>query len=426
MSKVTTSKLQSKLNRFIRGIGQALSKPERRCLAELTVGLCKIRQPILRQLALALRESIPLKKTIRRFRRHLRKADWGQRLWEGVQARLGARLHSHDYVAVDLSDLQKPQAPSLEGLDWVRDGDTGQVGPGFYWLNLMGVSADGTSLFPLMSRLYSFTRQAVSENTELLEAIEQTGQYLPDDICWLLDRGADRTVLFERLIEADREFIIRLKHNRRLTIGASSQSVANWAKQLDRPFRCGCWVSKKNKRVRREYEGGARRVSLPQAQPDSQGQAQLWLVCLKAEHGGESYFLVRTSLSDADRIVRHTVTGYGHRWSIEEYHRHLKEQFNLEAIQVQKWNHLQNLISVIGVAMAWLYGELDRWHMRLLTDSPVPILPGKSIWEVLGFRMYKIAEVVRLFLEGSTVRMFHPDGLARPDPPGGLTLQFES
>ena len=111
---------------------------------------------------------------------------------------------------------------------------------------------------------------------------------------------------------------------------------------------------------------------------------------------------------------------------LKEYHRHLKEQFNLEAIQVQKWNHLNNLVSVVGVVMAWLYGALDGWHMRLLTDSPVPILPGKSVWEVLGFRMYKIAEVVKLLLEGATVRMFHPNSIPRPDPPGVLTLPFES
>jgi len=33
---------------------------------------------------------------------------------------------------------------------------------------------------------------------------------------------------------------------------------------------------------------------------------------------------------------------------MEEDHRPLKEQFTLEAIQVQKWNHLKNLVRAVG------------------------------------------------------------------------------
>jgi len=420
MSKIQPEHLQSKLNHFVRNIGKSLSKPERRCISELIFGLCKNRQPILRQIALGLRESISLKKTVERFRRHLSKPDWGQRLWEGVQPRLGGKLSAGDYVAVDLSDLQKPGAASLEGLAPVRDGDTGDIGPGFWWLNLLGVTSDGSSRWPLMSRIYSFDQQARSENSELLSAIGRVGAHLPARICWVLDRGGDRRRLFEPLITDDRRFIIRLQRSRRLCYQGDTSAVEQLAGQLERPWSCSTWVASQNERVKRTYQGGAYRVALPEvsACPGSGSAARLWLVTLEAPHGGCSYFLVRTDLEDPAAIVAHTVRGYGHRWSVEEYHRHLKEQFNLEAIQVQKWTRLKNLVAVLGVAMGWLYGALDHWHLRLLTQSPVPILQKGTVWEVLGFCLYKIAEVVRLLFAGATIRMYHPDRVARPEPPG--------
>src|SRR5699024_12728666 len=104
------------------------------------------------QICVGLRESIYLIKTTERLCRHLIKPDWGQRLWEGVQPRLGGKLSAGDYVAVDLSYLQKPGAASLEGLAPVRDGDTGDIGHGFWGVNLLGVSSVGSSRWPQLSR----------------------------------------------------------------------------------------------------------------------------------------------------------------------------------------------------------------------------------------------------------------------------------
>lgn len=101
MSKIQTNQLQSKLSSFVHQIGAALYKPERRCLAELIFGLCKCRQPILRQIALALRDHIPLRKTVARFRRHLRKAEWWQRIFARLGPTLGRRLQPADYVVLD-------------------------------------------------------------------------------------------------------------------------------------------------------------------------------------------------------------------------------------------------------------------------------------------------------------------------------------
>ncbi|HKJ69349.1 MAG TPA: hypothetical protein VKA68_15420, partial [bacterium] len=78
--------------------------------------------------------------------------------------------------------------------------------------------------------------------------------------------------------------------------------------------------------------------------------------------------------------------------------------------------------AVLTAAMAYLYAALDAWHQRLLVDSGVPILEKYRLQELLGFCYYKVAEVVRWFFEGSTIRMFHPATMTPSSPP--RQLQF--
>ncbi|HKK46876.1 MAG TPA: transposase [Balneolaceae bacterium] len=423
MSKIQTKQRQSKLSSFVHQLGAALPKPERRCLAELIFGLCKCRQPILRQIALAIRDHIPLRKTVARFRRPLRKADWWQRIFARLMPTLGRRLQPTDYRVLDLADIQKPTAPTLAGLADVRDGDTGDIGPGYWWLNVLGISADGTRVLPVVSKLSSFVQGPQSENQELLAAVDQVAPPVPDAVTWVVDRGGDRGRLIRPWLTAHRSFIIRLQRSRHLVYAGSKRAVVALADRVPLTETCRTRVVQQHRRVTKTYRGGAIPVRLPHpTQPEAVLEAPLWLVVLANEAGGQSYFLVHTALTDPAAVVRHTFRGYGHRWPIEEYHRHVKEQFHLETIQVQKWAHLQNLVAVLTVAMAYLYAALDAWHQRLLVDSGVPILEKYRLHELLGFCYYKVAEVVRWFFEGSTIRMFPPATMTPASPP--RQLQF--
>lgn len=421
MTKIQTKHLQSKLSAFVHQIGATLSKPECRFLSELVFGICKCRQPILRQIALAIRDRIPLRKTVARFRRHLRKTSLWRRLFAGLLPMLGRQVHAGDYMVLDLSDIQKPTAPTLEGLALVRDGDTGDIGPGYWWLNVLGVSADGTTVLPLWSKLYSFECGARSENQELLEAVDKVAPHVPDRVTWVIDRGGDRSRLIHPWLEAGRACIIRLQRTRHLVYAGHRRSVAALADRVELTETCTARVVKQSRVVTQTYRGGAIPVRFPHpTHADQVMDTPLWLVVLVNENGGKSYFLVHTPLTDPAAVVRHTFRGYGHRWTIEEYHRHVKDQFHMETIQVQKWTHLQNLMAVMTVTMAYLYAALDAWHQRLLVHDKVPILDKYRLRELLGFCYYKVAEVVRWFFEGCTIRMFHPASMTRSRSPGQL------
>ena len=46
-------------------------------------------------------------------------------------------------------------------------------------------------------------------------------------------------------------------------------------------------------------------------------------------------------------VAKWAFKGYGFRWKIEEYHRHVKQEYNLEAIQIKTFTGLQ---SIPGIA----------------------------------------------------------------------------
>ena len=54
-------------------------------------------------------------------------------------------------------------------------------------------------------------------------------------------------------------------------------------------------------------------------------EQSLCRVVMKRAGRGYSWFLVNSPYSDPEEIVRDVFEGYGKRWHIEEYHRHIKK-----------------------------------------------------------------------------------------------------
>jgi len=63
--------------------------------------------------------------------------------------------------------------------------------------------------------------------------------------------------------------------------------------------------------------------------------------------GGLAYFLVKSSKETQSEILQQAFKGYGYRWSIEEYHRHIKQEYHLEEIQMKTYTGLQSILAVL-------------------------------------------------------------------------------
>jgi len=189
---VSKAQLQSKFQNYFQRLNQSLTKPETRFIRDISVGILKNQNVTLNQIRIHLLDGIRLKSTLERFRRQLNKLDLLPWLIPAHLEAVKSRLHSDDYALLDISDIQKRYARFQKGLAPVRDGSSGSIGNGYWFLNIFGVNRGGNLFVPLLSHIYSFTMGTNSENQEILNGIRQVITTIHKALIWVIDRGGDR------------------------------------------------------------------------------------------------------------------------------------------------------------------------------------------------------------------------------------------
>jgi len=116
-------------------------------------------------------------------------------------------------------------------LERVRNCSSGEIGMGYWILNIFGVSHSGNIFTPLLSQLYSFTKNMVSENSEILMGIDCVLETIHKALIWVIDRGGDRDQTIQPLIWMKQYFIIRLRENRHLSYKGKAMSIRQISKK---------------------------------------------------------------------------------------------------------------------------------------------------------------------------------------------------
>ena len=118
---------------------------------------------------------------------------------------------------MDGTDISKKYAKYMEGLEFVRNGDTGTIGLGYNVLNINAINTY-KEITPLYSKAYSYETGALSSNNEIKKAVKSVNSHLNGKGCWVFDRGADNTILKDFFVSETDQCIIRLKRNTKLSI----------------------------------------------------------------------------------------------------------------------------------------------------------------------------------------------------------------
>ena len=336
--------IQRRVSGYWRGLPvDRFSRPERKFIGEMLLGLLKEPGIYVTDVARSLGEEMKLKKTWERLNRNLRREGLWERLLEVNLLQQARRVRQMRYCVIDVSDIQKSEATQIEGLSLVRDGDKSSrdnpvIGQGFHWLN--AVMADKEGVLPVYSELYSMELEERSENWRIVEITKKVGVVHPE-VIFVLDRGGDRSKLLDEFINELRHFIIRGAAQRSLGVRRGSsklyniQHIANGTK---------CSLIYKSCRGKTFYVG-IRRVYY--------GEQPLSLVVSRRANGAVSWYL--TNLEGSSEQVMETVMGgYGLRWRIEEYHRQIKQDYRLESIRLRKYMAIKNMVTFVALASAFV------------------------------------------------------------------------
>ena len=116
--------------------------------------------------------------------------------------------------------------------------------------------------------------------------------------------------------------------------------------------------------------------------------------------------------------------GYGLRWKIEEYHRHVKQEYRLEDVQIKAFNGIQSMLAILTVAMYIIYNKIKSMHLELLLDAGYNYLNKNIPRELINFIYYKISRIVSNLLIPVKSRWNIKKDEQNPSP-GQLNLMFD-
>ncbi len=345
----------------------------------------------LNSIARSLQNRKSLKKTAERLGRHLNVEGLWKDLSEATLRTQSYYLKKCKYMILDLSDIQKEYAEKMQGLACVYDGSKGTIGMGYWLCNVTGVNESGSLIVPAYSELYSTEIGLDSENTKILNAIKCCSTVGKGKI-WVLDRGGDRKTIMEPLLETNQHFIIRQTGKRDLYYEGNRLPLKEISRivKLSETFKVT--KMKKNKKVKEVYQIGAIKVRLTQNGKD------LYLVVLKERRKGYCWLLCHLGCESEKEAIKLAFIGYGHRWKIEEVHRQIKSDYELEDIRLQHYNALKSMNAILWAVASFLYTRLESLKIEIIFHPELALVNRKKLSDLFRFIFYKLAHAVKKLL----------------------------
>jgi len=406
------SRLKAQLTKFVAQLSEGLSKPQQKFVGEMLFGIQASQDVKLSHVARSLEEAIPLIKTEDRLSRNLKAKALETHLRPRLARLASRRVEAHAVLCLDLSDVRKEYAEKMEHLDQVWDGSEGEVHAGYWLCSVTAAEVQGSEIIPLYQTLFSARAQDfVSENAEILAAVDQVRAHTGGRGIWAIDRGGDRKRLLEPLLERGERFVIR-SVGQRSVINRQRRKVTVHHLGACCRLRYQARVIKIEKGQEQVYQlhYGAEPFRLP-------GQEEALTLVVVAGFGKEPLLLLTNVLPVRDsQSLWWIVQIYLTRWKIEETFRFIKQSYNLEDIRVLSYQRLRNLVLLVTAAAYFAATFLgQKLKLKILCEKLLII--SQRFFGIPPFRFYALADGIKKILSRCS-----PSPPAEPPPKLQLDL----
>ncbi len=386
-------KIKAQIMRFSNRLTEGLTKPERRFIREVIYGIQASKDVKLSNIARSLGEAIPLIKTEWRLSRNAAKSDFTD-LLNARLINLGKnRIGDDTLLALDPGDIDKPYAKKMEYLALVRDGSKKENNSLGYWtMEVVGADVEGEDLIPLYGELYSQEAKGfISENAQIIKAIDAVIGGVGKRGIWTIDRGGDRERLLQAFFERRLRFVIRMRGDRHVRWENKTFSMEQVAEHCSCPHVRTIEIEKNGERQKKTLTMGSETVYLPWY------DEPLTLVVIKGY--GERPTILLTNLDISERGVDWILEIYLTRWKCEESYRFIKQGYNLEDVRVLTYTSLRNLLVMVQAVFYFVSAELGR-KLKLNILLKKVYEKAKRFFEIPDFRQYAIADGIYRILFG--------------------------
>jgi hypothetical protein len=418
-SKQIEKSLQMKFYAFLHGTTSQFSKPENRFLREMFYGILCSTHVHASKIGRHIRDHISLKKTLKRLSHHLHKKELWLRLQRVYLQNSKKNLSHSRYLVIDIGDITKQYASKMEGMYQVHDGSRGELGNGYWTVGVVGCEANAEkrkqlAIHPLYTELFSYHSKKedkhISENGKILRAMEEVDNGIESSAYWVGDRGLARRKIIAPCLKKNRHFIFRLDGKLNFWYHGKAQNTKEISRQVCLQQEQRILKKRNNCYKWRYFQMGAVAVQWINEYSGEPESYPLWLVVAKEKHHGYSWFIVHSPRSDASAIIRDVAEGYSSRWQIEEVYRHIKTQFNLEQVAYRKYEALKNILSILWVALSFVYNHVVELAVDILTCQSLKTNHSKpKLADLYCFLYYKLTSVVQYcFLKIGHLKILDP------------------
>jgi len=335
---------------YLKAFRSLASKPVYKLICEVSHGILSSGSLKMSEIARALKEDIDLHHTSKRLSRMLIKHKLWNKIEDTVMSRMSRHLHDEMVLAIDPGDLDRRHAEACESIGKIRDGSSGDIISGYPLLSIVARDSRKGKTVPLFLRLFSHEEYGCnSENNEILSAMSRVRREVGDKLLWVIDRGGDRSVLWNHWIPHQYQMLVRVTRQRHWHWRNHVMDAQAIAKQLSCKHQC-----KLRRHGNASVKFGITTVRLP-SQPDTP------LTMIVVRHGKkEPMILVSTRRAYGRRQGMALIHAYMDRWAVEEGFRFSKQGFGLEGVMARKLNALKNLVALMLLAWSFLVEHEDR------------------------------------------------------------------
>lgn len=395
------AKLRDKLSMFSGNLSHGLPKTARRFVNEIIYGVTCRQSVLLSEVTRSLGETIPFIKTENRLCRQLKRPGLGSSVRSALLNEGSSRIGDDTLLILDVSDIAKRYARKMEHLARVRDGSEGVLANGYWTMNVIGASVEGKEIIPLYGELYSQNSSGfISENHEILQAVVLVSEAVERRGIWVIDRGGDRGLLYDPLLDDKLRFIIRMTGDRHLLWRGKKRIARELAATCKTPYAVRVTRRRDGKPVSSMVEFGSREVKLPWRYD------KLTMVVVKGFGAEPMMILTNAGVKKSRKAVWKIVESYIARWEIEETIRFVKQSYDIENVRVRSYEALKNLycllLAVTYFATAWL-----GFTARLNVLAAHAITAAKRFFGIPDFRYYAVADGISEILRRSGKYLLH-------------------
>ena len=379
---ILCSNVKKNLVRFSERISRDMSRPVFKFIAQMMYGILSAQSCQLSKIARALNEKSNLKKTIERLSRNLSKFSDGETLMENYMEKIKGVISEKTILLFDGSDITKPCSPKMEYISKVYDGSTGEIAEGYNTLGVAALTPDRKMPISVYTKVYSAAEPGfVSEDDEVLKALDFLGKHFKKVNIRVFDRGYDANVYYERLIDQRESFVIRAKKNRDVIYKDKRINIFALAKGFK---------GKYSLKFRRKNGAAADcKISIVPVRLPCRPDKELNLVVCNGF--GQNPLMLLTNLKSGDGRLPVIITKvYLLRWRIEEFYGFKKQQLGFEGFRVRTITSIRNLDLLVTIAIGWIGLISEKAHDRPLVMELIHL--SRRIFHIPNFVFYAIAD----------------------------------